>query len=111
MLSVVPSSLVKVKVLVTQLCPTICDPMDPARLLCPWNSPGKNSLEWVAITFSSESSQPRNQTQSDSLPSELPAKVSGGSDKSLIPKSQINRRYSKGKTKSSTAMDRDRLRI
>ena len=32
-------------VLVSQLCPTLCDPMDcrsPARLLCPWNSPGKN---------------------------------------------------------------------
>ena len=32
--------------LVAQLCPTLCDPMDaeePARLLCPWNSPGKNT--------------------------------------------------------------------
>ena len=32
-------------VLVTQWCPTLCDPMDwggSARLLCPWNSPGKN---------------------------------------------------------------------
>ena len=32
--------------LVTQFCPTLCDPMDPmepARLLCPWNSPGKNT--------------------------------------------------------------------
>ena len=27
-------------VLVTQLCPTLCNPMD--RLLCPWTSPGKN---------------------------------------------------------------------
>ena len=29
-----------------QLCPTLCDPMDcmyPARLFCPWNSPGKNA--------------------------------------------------------------------
>ena len=26
------------KVLVTQLCPTLCDPM-----VCPWNSPGKNT--------------------------------------------------------------------
>ena len=28
-----------------QLCPTLCDPMDsrqPTRLLCPWDSPGKN---------------------------------------------------------------------
>ena len=27
-----------------QLCPTFCDAMDcsPPRLLCPWDSPGKN---------------------------------------------------------------------
>ena len=33
-------------VLVAQLCPTLCHPMDfkpAARLLCPWNSPGKNT--------------------------------------------------------------------
>ena len=29
--------------LVSQLCPTLCDPMEPFRLLCPWNSPGKNT--------------------------------------------------------------------
>ena len=31
---------------VAQLCPTLCDPMDcmqPARLLCPWDFPGKNT--------------------------------------------------------------------
>ena len=32
----------KVKVSVTQSCPTFCDPKD-CRLLCPWNSPGKNT--------------------------------------------------------------------
>ena len=34
-----------VLVLVTQLCLTLCDPMDcdPTRLLCPWNSLGKNT--------------------------------------------------------------------
>jgi len=29
-----------------QSCPTLCDPMNcspPTRLLCPWNSPGKNT--------------------------------------------------------------------
>ena len=33
------------KVKVTQSCPTLCNPMDcsPARLLCPWDSPGKNT--------------------------------------------------------------------
>ena len=34
----------------------------PARLLCPWDSPGKN-IEWVVISFSRGSSQPRDQTQ------------------------------------------------
>ena len=28
--------------LVAQSCPALCDPMDCTRLLCPWNSPGKN---------------------------------------------------------------------
>ena len=30
---------------VTQLCPTLCDPMDYSldRLLCPWDFPGKNT--------------------------------------------------------------------
>ena len=44
---------------VTQLCPTLCDPMDytvhgilQARI-----------LEWVAVPFSRESSQPSDQTQ------------------------------------------------
>ena len=33
------------RVIVTQLCPTIYDPMGllSARFLCPWNSPGKNT--------------------------------------------------------------------
>ena len=33
----------KVKVLVAQLCPTLCNPMN--RLLCLWASPGKNTGE------------------------------------------------------------------
>ena len=50
--------------LVAQLCPTLCDPTD--------HSPPGSSvhgtfqariLEWVAIPFSRESSQPRDQTQ------------------------------------------------
>ena len=35
------SSSLKVKVKVTQLCLTLCDPMDCS--LCPWNSPGQNT--------------------------------------------------------------------
>ena len=37
------------------------DYIQPARLLCPWDSPAR-ILEWVAIPFSKESSQPRDQT-------------------------------------------------
>ena len=30
--------------ILAQLCPTRCDHMDcPVRLLCPWDSPGKNT--------------------------------------------------------------------
>ena len=54
----------KVKVLVTQSCPTLCDPMD-----C--SPPGfsihgilqERILEWIAIPFSRESSWPRDWTQ------------------------------------------------
>ena len=71
---------VPVKVKVAQLCLALCDPMDcslrvssvhgiiPARI-----------LEWVAVSFSRGSSQPRDVVQSpslqvDSLPAELPGK-------------------------------------
>ena len=49
----------KVKVKVTQLCPTLCDPMD-------YTVPGilqARILEWVAFSFSRGSSQPKDQTQ------------------------------------------------
>ena len=54
----------KVKVLVTQLCPVFCDLMG-------YSLPGSSVngilqariLEWVAILFSKGSSQPRYQTQ------------------------------------------------
>ena len=51
-------------VLVTQSCPPLCNPMDCSlyRLLCPWNSPGKN-MEWVAIPFLGGSSWPRDRIQ------------------------------------------------
>ena len=69
-----------VKVLVAQLYPTLCDPMD-----C--SSPGSSAhgilqarmLEWVAISFSGDLSNPRiapgsPALQGDSLPSEPPGK-------------------------------------
>ena len=58
----------KVKVLVTQSCLTLCDPVD-----C--SPPGSSvrgilqarTLEWVAILFSRGSSWPRDQTQVSSI--------------------------------------------
>ena len=49
---------------VAQSCPTLCDPVN-------WGSPGSSVLgilqarilEWVAISFSRGSSQPRDRTQ------------------------------------------------
>ena len=57
-------SLLTVKVLVTQSCPTLCDPMD-----C--SPPGSSLhgivqarvLEWIAISFYRGSSLPRDRTQ------------------------------------------------
>ena len=49
---------------VTQSCPTLCDPMDcsPARLLCPWDPPGKKtavgSLSFLQEIFPDQGSNP-----------------------------------------------------
>ena len=65
--------------LVTQLCPALCNPIDqPTRLLCPWNSPGKNTGVF-AIPFSRDlpdpGIEPRSPaSQAGSLPSEPPGK-------------------------------------
>ena len=55
--------------LATQSCLILGDPMDcslPSRLLCPWNSPGKN-LEWVAIPFERDLPNPGIEPKSLSL--------------------------------------------
>ena len=59
------------------VCLTLCDPhgLQPSRLLCPWDFQAK-ILEWVAISSSKGSSQPKDQHASlvspalagDSLP-------------------------------------------
>ena len=57
----------KVKVKVTQLCLTLCNPMD-------YTVHGKlqaRILEWVAIPFSRGSSQPRDWTQVSHIAGEL----------------------------------------
>ena len=50
---------------VTQSCPTLCDPMDSSLHQAPpsMGFSRREVLEWVAISFSRESSQPRDQTQ------------------------------------------------
>ena len=67
--------------LVAQLCLTLCDPMDcsPARLLCPWDSPGKNNgvgchslLQENLPNPGIEPSSPA--LQADSFPAEPPGK-------------------------------------
>ena len=42
-------------VLSHSVCPTLCNPMEPTRLLCPWGFQAIR-LEWVAIFFSKGSS-------------------------------------------------------
>ena len=43
-------------------------PWTPTRLLPPWNSLGKSTLEWVTIAFSRGSSPPRDQTLVSCIP-------------------------------------------
>ena len=51
-----------VKMLVAQLCPTLCDSwIEALQLLCPWDSPGMNTGVG-AIPFSRGSSWPRDWT-------------------------------------------------
>ena len=62
------------KGLVAQLCPILCDLMD-CSLPVPLSMGFPRILEWVAISFSRGSSQPRIEPaspalQTDSLPSE-----------------------------------------
>ena len=88
---------------VTQSSPTLCDPMD-------YNPPSSSVhgifqeriLEWVAISYSRESSQPRIKPRSptskvDSLPSEPPGKPKNTGMRSLsllhgiFPTQELNR--------------------
>ena len=81
-LGVLLQNLIFLSVLVTQLCLTLCDPtygLQPARLLCPWNSPVKY---WSGLPFSSPGDlpdpgiEPRSPAlQVDSLLSEPPEKL------------------------------------
>ena len=65
---------------VAQSCPTLCDPMDSSLPVFSVHGIFQaRILEWVAISFSRGSSQPRDRTrspalQTDALPSEPPGK-------------------------------------
>ena len=67
-------------VLAAQLCPIVCDPMQPARLLCPWDFPSKNTGAERAVFPSpgdlpNPGIEPRSPAlQADLLPSESPGK-------------------------------------
>ena len=69
------------KVLVTQSCLMLCDPLDsnpPGCSSIHWTFQAR-TLEWFAISFSKGSSQPRIESrspelQADSLPSQPPGK-------------------------------------
>ena len=80
----------KVKVLVTSVVSDSLQPHElllPIRLLCPWNSPGKNT--GVGCHSSQEDLpnpgvEPGSPAlQADSLPSELPGKLAATAPKSL----------------------------
>ena len=73
----------KVKVKVTQPCPTLCDPMNYR----PWNSPGQNtgvgSLSLLQGNLPNPGTEPRSPTlQVDALPAE-PQEAQEGTNKIL----------------------------
>ena len=73
---------IKVKVLIVQLCLTLLRPHGlyiHARLLCPWDSPGKNTRSWLPFPSPGDLPDPVFEPgslalQADSLPSEPPRK-------------------------------------
>ena len=75
-----PSSTYTVKMFVTQLCPSLCDPMECRPPDCSvYLTLQARILEWVAIPFSVDISAPSTKPQSpalqaDSLSSESPWK-------------------------------------
>ena len=63
-----PSSAYTVKMLVTQLCPTLCDPKDCSPPACSVHGILQaRILEWVAIPFSVDISAPRTKPRSPAL--------------------------------------------
>ena len=97
--------------LVVQSCATLCDPLDckPTRLLCPWDSPGKNTgvgcMPSSRGIFPTQGSNPCPlhllHWQAGSLPSAPPGKPSSLSGSHQIPVSEI---HSFRKTEYSLAL-------
>ena len=74
---------VVVVVSVAQSCPILCNPMDHARILCPWDFPGKNTgvgchflLQGIFLTQRSNSCLLH--WQADSLPLSHQGSLEGG---------------------------------
>ena len=65
--------LLKVKVLVAQSCPTLCNPVDCSPLGSSFHGISQaRILEWVVIPFSRGSSQTRDQTQVSCIAGRFP---------------------------------------
>ena len=64
---------------VIQSCLTLCDPMDcsPSRLLCPWNSPGKNTGLGYHSLLQGNLPKPRIKPGSPALQASLPFEPPG----------------------------------
>ena len=65
---------------VAQSCPTLCDPMEPTRLLCPWGFSRQESWSGLPCSLPGDlpnpGTEPRSPTlHEDSLPSEPPGKL------------------------------------
>ena len=99
-----PFIITKVKVLVAQSCLTLCE-LQPARLFCPWDSPGKNTgvgchflLQGIFPTQGSNPYCISPILQADSLPSESP-----GKPRSLLSQPQIILAFPSGAFSSGPA--------
>ena len=63
-----------VNIYITDSCPTVCDPIDCSPAGSSMGILQARILVWVVLLSSRGSSQPRDRTQVDSLPSEAPGK-------------------------------------
>ena len=115
--SVVLVSMVKVKMKLAQLCPTLCDPMD-CRIHGILQA---GILEWVAFPFSRGSSQPRDKARSPAMQADsFPAEPQGSTmtyikgQKDVTPKDETPRaevvQYAPGKSRGELLTAPERMK-